>query len=99
MDGGIRTLNMFFYDTKTLNKGKVTFESFLQTWNICCAHHYTRHNFFHDDRTCRSVIGERDVGDTTIGRVAEGARRQEVKDSEAEANSKHEGSPSSLVFG
>ena len=39
------------------------------------------------------------VGDTTFGPVAEGARRQEVKDSEADANSKHGGGPSSLVFG
>ena len=41
----------------------------------------------------------RTVGDTTFGPVAEGARRQEVKDSEADANSKHGGGPSSLVFG
>ena len=39
------------------------------------------------------------VGDTTFGLVAEGVRRQEVKDSEADANSKHGGGPSSLVFG
>jgi len=39
------------------------------------------------------------VVDTTFGPVAEGARRQEVKDSEADANSKHGGGPSSLVFG
>ena len=39
------------------------------------------------------------VGDTTFGPVAEGARRQEVKDSEADANSKYGGGPSSLVFG
>ena len=39
------------------------------------------------------------VGDTTFGPVDEGARRQEVKDSEADANRKHGGGPSSLVFG
>ena len=39
------------------------------------------------------------VGDTTFGPVAEGVRRQEVKDSEANANSKHGGGPSSLFFG
>ena len=39
------------------------------------------------------------VEDTTFGPVAEGARRQDVKDTEADANSKHGGGPSSLVFG
>ena len=39
------------------------------------------------------------VVDTTFGPVAEGARRQEVKDSEANANSYHGGGPSSLFFG
>ena len=42
---------------------------------------------------------EGNVGDTTFGPVAEGVRRQEVKDSEADANNKHEGGLSSLVFG
>ena len=52
--------------------------------------------------TCVTYIAKSNkgsVGDTTFRPVTEDARRQEVKDSKADANSKHGGGSSSLVFG
>ena len=52
--------------------------------------------------TCVTYIAKSNkgsIGDTTFRPVTEDARRQEVKDSKADANSKHGGGSSSLVFG
>ena len=42
---------------------------------------------------------KKSVGDTTFGPVAQGARRQDTKNTEAEARSKRGGGQSSLFFG
>ena len=39
------------------------------------------------------------VGDTTFGLVAEGARRQDVRNNETDVKSKHGDGPSSWIFG